>query len=192
VGIAGLGYYFYDNLYRTFYQLYESWEFNRETAPAPVVAETSPSAPVLLPDPDRGTPVENASHSTGVIGRIAIPRLHLSSMVEEGIDSRVLARAVGHIPGTAFPGRIGNVGLAGHRDTFFRALKDLERQDEIEFSTHSGTYRYRVESLMVVEPNNAAVLKPTGGRTLTIVTCFPFHYIGNAPRRFIVHAVAVP
>jgi len=111
-------------------------------------------------------------------------------MVEEGLDALTLTRAVGHIPGTALPGEPGNVGIAGHRDTFFRALRDLQPQDEIDFTTHSGRYHYVVESLRIVEPDNVSVLKPDEGHTLTIVTCFPFEYIGKAPRRFIVRAVS--
>lgn len=117
-------------------------------------------------------------------------RLRLSAIVEEGVDDKTLSRAVGHIPGTAFPGETGNVGIAGHRDTFFRALKDLQPQDKIDFTTRAGRFHYIVESLSVVEPDDVEVLKSTGGRVLTIVTCFPFQYIGNAPRRFIVHAVS--
>jgi sortase A len=125
-----------------------------------------------------------------VLGRISIPRLHLSAIVEEGVDEATLSRAVGHIPGTALPGEIGNMGIAGHRDTFFQKLKDLQPNDEIDFTTHSGRYHYTVESLTVVEPTDVSVLASKGGKILTIVTCFPFHYIGAAPRRFIVHAVA--
>jgi sortase A len=189
LGLACLGIYCYSYLYRTTYQIYEGWKFDHE-APAPVIEERPPALPVLLPDPDHGAPAPKNSGSASVIGRISIPRLHLSAIVEEGVDDVTLSRAVGHIPGTAFPGETGNIGVAGHRDTFFRALKDLQPNDEIDFTTHSGRFRYTVESLRVVEPDNVEVLKSEGGETLTIVTCFPFQYIGNAPRRFIVHAVA--
>jgi sortase A len=113
-------------------------------------------------------------------------------MVEEGVDSGTLSRAIGHIPGTAFPGERGNVGIAGHRDTFLRALRDLHPNDKIDFTTRTGRFHYTVESLTVVEPTDVSVLKSTGRQALTIVTCFPFNYIGNAPRRFIVHAVSEP
>ena len=106
------------------------------------------------------------------------------------MDERTLSRAVGHIPGSALPGEIGNVAIAGHRDTFFQELKDLKPNDKIDFTTHSGRFHYTVESLTVVDPSDTSVLQSKGGKILTIVTCFPFHYIGNAPRRFIVHAVA--
>lgn len=187
-GIVCIGIYSYSYLYRTAYQIYQSWQFDHGTdEPAPA-SEPARALPVLLPDADRGGPP--TSGRAGVIGRISIPRLHLSAIVEEGVDKLTLARAVGHIPGTALPGETGNMAIAGHRDTFFRALKDLMPDDQIDFTTHSRKFHYTVDSLTVVEPSDVSVLKPTGGRTLTIVTCFPFNYIGNAPRRFIVHATS--
>jgi sortase A len=129
-----------------------------------------------------------AAASDGLIGRIEIPRLLLSLAVLEGIDNSTLRHAVGHIPGTALPGEPGNVGVAGHRDTFFRPLKDLKIKDEIQFSTLKGDFKYEVESLRVVEPDNVGVLAPSGENVLTIVTCYPFNYIGAAPKRWIVRA----
>ena len=112
-------------------------------------------------------------------------------MVREGVDGKTLRLAVGHIPSTALPGQTGNVGVAGHRDTFFRGLKDLRTTDEIQFSTPRGKFRYVVESLMVVEPDNIEVLGPSDANVLTMVTCYPFFYIGDAPKRFIVRAKQV-
>jgi sortase A len=123
-----------------------------------------------------------------VIGRLDIPRLNLSVMVREGADERTLSRAVGHIPGTALPGKIGNVGLAGHRDTFFRALRNIREDDTIELETTSGSFRYVVKSTKIVTPRDVSVLEASGGETLTLVTCYPFYYVGSAPKRFIVHA----
>ena len=111
-----------------------------------------------------------------LIGRIEIPRLLLSVVVVEGVDKTTLRRAVGHIPGTAMPGEAGNVGLAGHRDTFFRPLKDLKIKDQIQFSTLKGNFKYEVQSLRVVEPNNVGVLASSGENMLTMVTCYPFYY----------------
>jgi sortase A len=133
-----------------------------------------------------------AAATHGLIGRIEIPRLLLSAIVVEGIDKTALRRAVEHIPGTALPGQPGNVGLAGHRDTFFRPLKDLRIKDEIQFSTLEGNFKYEVESLRVVEPNNVGVLAPSSGNVLTLVTCYPFYYVGPAPKRFVVRARQVP
>lgn len=189
VGIVGIGIYCEAWLYRTAYQLYENWQFDHASAErTPPPARKPRALPAVLPDPDRGVP--RSPGTVGVVGRISIPRLNISAIVEEGVDEATLSRAVGHIPGTALPGETGNIGIAGHRDTFFRKLKDLLPDDQIEFTTHSGRYRYTVESLTVVDPSDVSVLEAKGGKILTIVTCFPFHYIGNAPRRFIVHAVS--
>jgi sortase A len=128
----------------------------------------------------------------GLIGRIEIPRLLLSVVVVEGVDKTTLRRAVGHIPGTALPGEPGNVGLAGHRDTFFRPLKDLRIKDEIQVSTLKGNFTYQVVSLRIVEPDNVGVLAPSGENVLTLVTCYPFYYVGPAPKRWIVRARQVP
>ena len=129
-----------------------------------------------------------AAAADGLIGRIEIPRLLLSAVVFEGVDETTLRRAVGHIPGTALPGQPGNVGLSGHRDTFFRPLKDLKIKDEVQFSTLKGNFKYEVESLRVVEPDNVGVLAASAENVLTLVTCYPFYYVGPAPQRWIVRA----
>ena len=95
-------------------------------------------------------------------------------------------------PGTAFPGEPGNVGIAGHRDTFFRLLRSIQRNDAITVSTVRGIYRYRVATTKVVGPEDVQVLYPTGRDVLTLVTCFPFDYVGSAPKRFIVQAYRLP
>ncbi len=130
--------------------------------------------------------------SEGLIGKIEIPRLGLSAVVLEGDDGTTLRRAIGHIPGTVLPGETGNVGLAGHRDTFFRPLRDLRVKDQIEISTLRGNFKYEVESLWVVEPDDVRVLAQSDERVLTIVTCYPFSYIGAAPKRFIARARQIP
>jgi sortase A len=112
-------------------------------------------------------------------------------MVREGAGEGTLRTAVGHIPGTALPGAAGNVALAGHRDTFFRALRNIRKNDSIDVQTGHGTYRYLVESTEIVGPRDVAVLKASGGETLTLVTCYPFYYVGSAPKRFIVRAAQV-
>jgi len=114
--------------------------------------------------------------------------LLLSAVVVEGVDKTALRRAVGHIPGTALPGQAGNVGVAGHRDTFFRPLKDLKVKDEIRFSTLKGDFKYEVESLRIVDPANVGVLAPSAQNVLTMVTCYPFYFVGPAPKRWIVRA----
>ena len=124
----------------------------------------------------------------GIVGRLEIPRIGLSVMVVEGVEDGDLKHAAGHIPGTALPGEPGNVGIAGHRDTFFRPLRSIRPNDTITLSTLQGAYRYRVVSTKVVRPEDIQVLYPTGRDTLTLVTCFPFDYVGSAPKRFIVQA----
>ena len=106
-----------------------------------------------------------------LIGRIEIPRLGLSVIVIEGTSRIALRRAVGHIPGTALPGSPGNVGISGHRDTFFRPLRNIRRNDIITLTTLLGEYRYRVVSTKVVGPDDVAVLDPSGNEVLTLVTC---------------------
>jgi sortase A len=124
----------------------------------------------------------------GLIGRLEIPRLGLSAILIEGDDPKTLRRAVGHIPGTPLPGQQGNVALTGHRDTFFRPLRNIRANDIIVVTTLQGKYRYRVMSTRVVRPENVAVLNSSGGEMLTLVTCYPFYFVGAAPDRFIVRA----
>jgi sortase A len=192
VGIAGIGLYCEAWLYRIAYQAYENWQFDHQKAESPQPPRPTKRAalPASLPDPDRGVTKDPVTGTGWVVGRISIPRLNISAMVEEGVDATTLARAVGHIPGTALPGETGNIGIAGHRDTFFEKLKDLKPHDQIDFTTHGGLYHYTVDSLTIVDPSDVSVLEARGGKKLTIVTCFPFRYVGNAPRRFIVHATA--
>ena len=123
-----------------------------------------------------------------VIGEIAVPRLGLHAIVVQGDSPAQLRRAVGHLSNSALPGEWGNVALAGHRDTLFRQLRNILPGDEIRFVTHQGTFDYRVESTEVVAPTDMRVLKPSTGHDLTLLTCFPFYYIGPAPKRFVVRA----
>ena len=151
---------------------------NHAAASGAAPRESSSSAPLLAP----------AIAADGLIGRIEIPRLLLSAVVVEGVDKTTLRRAVGHIPGTALPGQPGNVGLAGHRDSFFRPLKDVRLKDEIQLSTLRGNFTYEVVSQTVVAPTDVGVLAPTRENVLTMVTCYPFYYVGPAPKRFVVTA----
>ena len=109
-------------------------------------------------------------------------------MVVQGDSPKILRRAVGHIVETAMPGGQGNVTLAGHRDTFFRPLRNIRRGDTVTLKTLEGAFQYEVESTAVVPPNDIQVLQPSAERTLTLITCFPFYYVGPAPNRFIVLA----
>lgn len=175
-----LGLFSYDYMERTLYQTSQSREFDRTLETGGAAVQPANSGPVVLP--------ARRPSASGLIGRLSIPRLHLSAMVREGVGGKILKLAVGHIPGTVLPGQAGNIGLAGHRDTFFRGLKDLKTGDEIHFATLSGDFQYVVESLTIVEPDNAGALAPSLENVLTMVTCYPFYYVGDAPKRFVARA----
>lgn len=123
---------------------------------------------------------------------LRIPRLHLEVPVLEGTDEWTLDRAVGHIDGTPRPGEVGNVGIAGHRDGFFRVLKDISAGDAMELALPGETRHYRVEKVSIVRPDDVSVLDPDPSHVLTLVTCYPFYFVGSAPERFIVRAELVP
>jgi sortase A len=141
---------------------------------------------------DRATDRAGASRrlSEGdLLGKLEIPRLRLSVMVMEGIAESTLRLGGGHVSGTAYPGSAGNSVVAAHRDTFFSKLRDVRKDDLIHFTTRSSTLSYRVTSTSVVNPSDTAVMRPTSKETITLVTCFPFYFIGPAPKRFVVSAV---
>ncbi len=123
-----------------------------------------------------------------VIGKVEIPRIGLSAVVVHGDSQRILSRAVGHIPGTALPGQSGNMVIAGHRDSFFRSLGKVHRGDRIVLETPAASYDYEVESTSVVAPTDLSVIQDSPQRQLTLITCYPFSWVGSAPNRFIVHA----
>ncbi len=128
----------------------------------------------------------------GLVGRLEVPRLGLVAMVEEGVDQRTLRRAAGHLPGTALPGEAGNVVVAAHRDTFFRPLKDVRPGDALRFATPDGEFAYVVVSIDVVEPSRTDVLAASHGHEATLITCYPFSYVGPAPQRLVVRALLEP
>lgn len=181
IGIVCLGYYGYVAAETALYQAQETRELDAILAsvPATPLPATAASVAVRRAVPPPGT----------AIGRIEIPRLGVSAVVRAGSDSRTLRLAVGHIPGTSLPGEAGNIGLAAHRDTFFRRLGDIRPGDEVNVVTAEGTFRYTVEGTKVVEPADVWVLDATDQPSLTLVTCYPFRFIGSAPQRFIVRAV---
>jgi sortase A len=152
-----------------------------------VSQQTSPGAPPN-PSPTARPARLPLAPAAGLIGRLDISRLGLSVIVIEGVRAATLRRAVGHIPGTALPGQPGNVGISGHRDTFFRPLRNIRRDDTVTLTTLLGEFRYRVVSTSIVRPDNIAVLAPADNQILTLVTCYPFYFVGPAPSRFIVRA----
>jgi sortase A len=180
-GVAALGYCLAVYVGAKVYQAREARNFERELSQLDA-GNAAPGGTVPVMAPQNG----------GVIGRIDIPRIGVSVMVVEGVADGELRRAAGHIPGTALPGEPGNVGIAAHRDTFFRPLRFIQRNDTITVSTLQGAYRYRVVATKIVGPQDIQVLYPTGHDTLTLVTCFPFDYVGSAPKRFIVQADRLP
>jgi len=157
----------------------------RAAAPA-----DGPGSPPASAANERFTPALAADPL--VLGRIEIPRIGVSAIVREGDDDATLGLAVGHIPGTARPGERGNMALAGHRDSFFRALRHIRLHDTIRIRTAGRRYEYLVDSTEVVAPDETRPLDPTGDAVLTLVTCYPFGWIGHAPNRFIVRASRLP
>ena len=168
------------------YVIAASWIFQREetrnleqlvVAHQTAIVDTSPSPEV-----------REKIQPGALIGRISVARLGVSVIVMEGTDASTLRRAAGHISGTALPGQDGNVAIAAHRDTFFRPLRNIRKDDVIAITTTRGDYRYRVVSTKIVKPDDVAVLNSDGTDALTLVTCYPFNFIGAAPNRFIVRA----
>jgi sortase A len=142
--------------------------------PRPVAMATEPRLPSL--------------EKNGLVGRLRVPRLHLSGMVREGTSEDTLGLSLGHVPSTALPGQNGNVAVAGHRDTLFRGLGGIHPNDLVLFETPGGKYVYQVEATQIVKPEDVSVLKAGDHSELTLITCYPFYYVGSAPDRFIVKA----
>jgi len=130
-------------------------------------------------------------HFNPAIAVMRIRRLGLEAPIFEGVDDLTLDRGAGHVPGTPLPGENGNVAVAGHRDGFFRALKDIVPGDEIEVLTTNKKYTYSVDQIVLVLPKDVSVLESGSIQSLTLVTCYPFYFIGSAPKRYIVKALLV-
>ena len=154
------------------FQRSELREFNRVVSAGPRVVARDSDPPV----------------ADTLIGRIQVRRIGLAAMVVEGTTAAALRRAAGHIAGTGMPGVPGNVAIAAHRDTFFRPLKNIREDDIITLTTSGAEYNYRVVSTKVVDPGDVSVLNPGDDEILTLVTCYPFFFLGSAPERFIVRA----
>jgi sortase A len=204
VSAVALGVYTFATVERWVFQAYAGWEFARMSTGDPIgpihfarslLGWESP--PWVAPETATGetaAAIKAAfaprAPSAGVpIGRLEIPSIDLSTILVEGDGDTELRRGIGHIPGTALPGEPGNIGLAGHRDTFFRRLGEVKKGDPISLVTLDGTDQYIVESIRIVDPDEAIVLHDFGSPVVTLVTCYPFHYLGSAPRRYIVHAI---
>jgi sortase A len=176
--------------YSGVYQRYQSWKF--EHAVAKARAQNTPqhaagsewSEAPLLPEPA-------GLRDGDVVGNLHIPRIGLSVIILQGIEAGTLILGAGHVPGTPLPGSDGNVAIAAHRDTFFRRLKAILVDDRIQFATVHGTYDYIVDSTEIVDPEDTQVMESRGRSELTLITCYPFYFIGSAPKRFVVHASPV-
>lgn len=156
------------------------WLFNRYH-----LRQWSPAAP----DSPKKAPAASALDLGQVMGRIDIPDVGVQAVLLEGAEDEQLRLAVGHLPGTALPGQPGNAVFAGHRDTHFRGLRDIRIDQPILVTTADGTYEYRVASVAVVEPDDESAFESCEDQSsLTLITCFPFTYIGIAPQRFVVRA----
>jgi sortase A len=163
--------------YAEIYQRYQSWKFASKAGTIELIER----APVVT---------EPADLSEGaLIGKLRIPKVGISVMVLQGVEDDTLHLGAGHVPGTPLPGRDGNSVIAGHRDTFFRKLQGIRPGDSVQFSTVRETAEYVVESTEIVEPDETRVMESRGVRELTLISCYPFYFVGAAPHRFIVHAI---
>jgi len=191
--LAGVTLWFASNAIPALWQNWDNWVFDRQvhgqsanlagyltektgSAARWIGISPAPNQPPSKPDPN------------ALIGRITIPRLRLHTTVREGTGADTLSLAAGHLRGTALPGGSGNVAVAAHRDTLFSGLGAIRKDDRIEFETLQGRYEYQVASFEVVSPTDVSVLKARSPSELTLITCYPFDYIGPAPQRFIVKA----
>ena len=193
LGIAALGYVGYALADAQLYQTLETWRFEQElkAADSAGAAAGNPSSnSVVLAKADQsGTGlIRPAGRRSSALGRLEIPRLGVAIMILEGSDEGTLRRGAGHIPATPLPGQPGNTVIVAHRDTFFRGLRRIRKDDEIKVTTRRGIYRYRVDSTQIVSPDDTDVLIDSSAPTLTLLTCYPFNYVGSAPNRFVVRA----
>jgi sortase A len=146
------------------------------------------AARVVAPVARPGDVIAARLETRALVGRIEVPRIKLSAVAREGVDVRTLRGSVGHVPGTPLPGDEGNAAFAAHRDTFFSPLKFIRAGDQIVITTPDGVHRYAVTGTRVVDPSDVSVLQTLPGHRLTLITCYPFDYVGSAPKRFIVQA----
>jgi sortase A len=226
VGLCAVAYYGFTLANEYIYQAYENWAFDQQIAGRTAVTfadyvreQTHVGFLVGRPDvqPQVAKSEAAANRASEVarppegalLGRVEITRLHLSAIVREGVDAKTLSVAVGHVPSTSLPGNPGNFAIAAHRDTLFRALKDIRIGDVVTFQSPSATFTYHVKATKVVRPSDVSVLRADGGglisvqdsrgssagtdapKLLTMITCYPFYYVGAAPNRFIVEAEQV-
>jgi sortase A len=178
--------------YAELYQRYQSWKFEHQIGtlePTKSTVDERLRMQAPLGVTIETAVAESADLSEGdVIGKLEIPQIGISVMVFHGVKEQTLRAGAGHVPGTPLPGADGNSAIAAHRDTFFRKLKRIRAGDRIQFLTVRGTAQYVVDSTEIVEPADTRVMESRGRPELTLISCYPFYFVGSAPRRFIVHA----
>lgn len=178
-------------------RLYSHWavaRFHARLKPQPVAApgglKSSEPVDYSLWNPKRIQAYEQSltEHFDDPIALLKVDKIHLEVPVYEGTDEKILNRGAGRIDGMAHIGEPGDVGIAGHRDGFFRGLKDVYVGDSVELETTSGTQTYVIDWIKVVSKDDVSVLRQERTPALTLVTCYPFYFVGSAPQRYIVHA----
>jgi sortase A len=185
LGLLCLAWYGVARLQSFYDQQHESARLNRA-----LEDQRTESPTIDRPRPAMARSGSKSDHR--LIGRLEIPRLKMAVMIVDGDDTATLKGAAGHLPDTPLPWEFGNSAVAAHRDSFFRPLADIKVGDRLMLTTPHGTFRYSVTKLRVVDPDDLSVLAQTGRSSLTLVTCYPFSYVGPAPRRFVVRADHVP
>ena len=171
---------------------YAQWSGEKQLANQRVKAATSARTETIVQHKPWAEANAKLIKTGSVLGKFEVPRLKLSYIVLEGTDSRTLDKSIGHVEGTALIGEQGNIGIAGHRNTHFRKLEWIRRGDEISLTAEGVTHRYAVEWVRLFAPEDVEVLDPSHGPAVTLVTCFPFEYVGSAPLRMIVRALPLP
>jgi sortase A len=174
-GIGALAYAGGTASYADIYQRYQSWRFEQVVGVSDRVEAGILEGTADLQEGD-------------LVGKLEIARVGISVMVLQGVEEHTLIAGAGHVPGTSMPGADGNVVIAAHRDTFFRKLKGILPGDRIQIVTFGGSYEYIVDSVEIVSPEDTQVMESRAYRELTLITCYPFYFVGAAPDRFIVHA----
>jgi sortase A len=193
IAVGALGYSGFVLADTWLYQKQAGIQFNQRLNPAllnPTLLNPTVLNPAMMQPRRPNGPSEK--ETSGLVGRMEIPRLGISVIVAEGTSEATLRRAAGHIAGTKLPGRSGNVGIAGHRDTLFRPLRNVQQGDLITLTTLQGAFHYVVLSTQIVARSDVGVLNSDGREILTLVTCHPFYFVGPAPDRFIVRAERIP
>jgi len=188
MGVVTLAYAGGTTAYAGIYQKYQSWKFER--------ARVSPLPQNLKQEAAEGKAIKADAVEAAVdpregniLGKLTVPRIGLSVMILQGLAEETLIAGAGHVPGTPLPGNDGNVVIAAHRDTFFRKLEGMMPGDSIQIATVHRTHEYVVESTEIVDLEDTRVMESRARAELTLITCYPFYFVGPAPKRFVVHAL---